>query len=253
MAVYTISDLHLPGAEGEGKSMAVFGDRWRHGREKLIKNWSLLVSDEDTVVIPGDISWAMTLQDAYNDFALIDSLPGKKIIGKGNHDFWWSTASKMKAFFKSNSLDTIVDVLYNNAFFTDEMIICGSRGWFFDEMSQKTVGDTDFKKIAAREELRLRASLSAGDKLRTERGFPNHPIVVFLHFPPIWNDECAEGIISLLQEYDVKRCCFGHIHGGYTHPRNFSFDRIDFSLVSADFLDFAPIPVIIDDKNQKLS
>ena len=138
MALFTIADLHLPGKEGKNKSMEIFGSRWIGGVEKLIFNWNAVVKPEDTVVLPGDISWAMMLEDAKDDFALLHSLPGTKLIGKGNHDFWWTTASKMYRFFENNKFDTL-KILYNNSFVVGNTVVCGSRGWFSEESNQKTV------------------------------------------------------------------------------------------------------------------
>ena len=158
MAIFTIADLHLPGKEGDKKSMEIFGSRWIGGTDKLIRNWKALITDEDSIIIPGDISWAMTLDEARDDFSMLNSLPGTKYIGKGNHDFWWATASKMNTFFKKSGFSTL-NILYNNAYETPHGIICGSRGWFSDEANQKTVGEVDWQKITERETLRLGLSL----------------------------------------------------------------------------------------------
>ena len=234
MAVYTIADLHLPGKDGKNKSMEVFGSRWTGCVEKLIKNWTAVVNDSDTVVIPGDISWAMTLEDALKDFKLLDSLPGTKIIGKGNHDFWWATASKMYRFFEENKLDTL-RILYNNSYIVEECALCGSRGWFSDESNQKTVGEVDWMKIVDRESARLKISLDSVPMEHYEL-----PKIVFLHFPPVWNSSVSEDIISLMHEYNVRRCYYGHIHGVYTSDAVFEYEGIRFEMISADYLDFCP-------------
>ena len=237
MALFTIADLHLSGNEGTNKSMEVFGRRWIGGTEKLIRNWNALITPDDTVVIPGDVSWAMTLDDALEDFKFIHSLPGTKIIGKGNHDFWWATASKMYKFFEANGLDSI-RVLYNNSFECEGKIICGSRGWFSEEANQKTVGDVSWTKIVDRETMRLKMSLESSAKdTEKER-------IVFLHFPPVWSNSVCSDIIALLREYNVNKCYFGHIHGLYSSDVNFNFEGISFELISADYLDFCPKKVI---------
>jgi predicted phosphohydrolase len=237
MALFTIADLHLAGKEGKNKSMEVFGRRWIGGVDKLIKNWSALVAPEDTVVIPGDISWAMTLEEAIDDFRFINSLPGTKIIGKGNHDFWWATAAKMYKFFESNNFNTL-KILYNNSFQCDGKIICGSRGWFSEEANQKTVGDVSWIKIVERETLRLKMSLESSTE---SSGLEK---IVFLHFPPIWSNSVCTDIIALLHEHNVSRCYFGHIHGIYSGEVNYDYEGIRFELISADYLDFCPKKII---------
>ncbi len=236
MSIFTIADLHLPGRSGDKKSMEVFGRRWIGGVDKLIKNWNSIITHEDSIILPGDISWAMTLEEAKEDFALLDSLPGTKFIGKGNHDFWWATASKMNKFFSDNKFDTL-KILYNNSYMIEGRNICGSRGWFSEETNQKTVGEVDWQKIVDREILRLRISLeSASDhSLQT---------IVFLHFPPVWSGTVCNEIIELLKEYKVMRCYYGHIHGVYTDEVNFDYEGIRFEMISADYLDFCPHKVI---------
>ena len=236
MSLFVIADLHLPGAEGEEKSMSVFGQRWIGAKEKLEKNWRAIVTDADSVVIPGDISWAMTLEEAKDDFLMINALPGTKYIGKGNHDFWWTTASKMLAFFKENNFSTL-NILYNNAYPLDEGIVCGSRGWFPDEANQKTVGDVDWQKIIKREASRLDLSLRSAENFDGEK-------LVFLHFPPVWNSVVCRDIIDVLKSHGVTRCFFGHIHGLYTIAPTFEFEGILFEMISADYLDFIPKKIV---------
>ena len=238
MALFTIADLHLPGRDGEKKSMEVFGQRWIGGIDKLKRNWNAIISPEDSVVIPGDISWAMSLDDAHSDFAMLDSLPGTKIIGKGNHDFWWATASKMYKFFDDNHFDSL-KILYNNSFVIDDKLICGSRGWFAEESNQKTVGDVSWTKITDRETMRLKMSLESNSDITDIEK------IVFLHFPPIWNDSASKDIIDLLHKHNVTRCYYGHIHGVYTSEANFDYEGIRFELISADYLDFCPKKVIL--------
>jgi len=208
MSLYAISDLHLSTNANTGKSMEVFGPRWQNYIERIEKNWRAVINSDDVVVIPGDISWAMTMEEALPDLKFIDSLPGRKIIGKGNHDFWWSTVSKMRKFFEENSI-TSIDILYNNAAETNEFIICGSRGWFNDESRQSTVGNTepDYDKIVAREAMRLRMSLEDGLRLKNEameRDSDNgKELLVFLHFPPVYADFICREIIDVLHEYGI--------------------------------------------------
>ena len=236
MAVFVIADLHLDTVTNE-KSMEVFGNRWQGYIEKIQKNWTRVVSDDDTVIIPGDISWALTTEDALADLKWIDALPGRKIIMKGNHDFWWSTLSKMRRFFCENCINSI-DILYNNALEVENYIVAGSRGWFVDKSVQPTKSvNADYEKIVNREVIRLRLSLDEAKKLSEGTG---KEIIAFFHFPPVWSDfECVE-ILETLKEYNVSRCYFGHIHGCYVQGGVFKWENIEFRMISADFLDFLP-------------
>ena len=163
MSIFTISDLHLSTLDSMNKSMEIFGRRWTKYTEKLKSNWVKLISDSDTVIIPGDISWALTLEESKSDIEFINSLPGKKILGKGNHDFWWCTMKKHSEFFKAHKIDTI-SFLFNNAHETDEFIIAGTRGWYHGEDSANAPGNTDFEKLTNRETQRLKLSLDAAKK-----------------------------------------------------------------------------------------
>jgi predicted phosphohydrolase len=235
MSLFVISDLHLS-SDGK-KSMEKFGSRWKGYTEKLARNWMRVVSPEDTVIIPGDISWALKLEDSLEDLKFLDSLPGTKYIGKGNHDFWWSTVSKMRKFFCENGITTI-DFLYNNAIELDSFIAAGSRGWFVDKtvQPQKSV-NADYSKIVNREVIRLKLSLDEAKKLSDATG---KEIIVFFHFPPVWSDfECKE-ILNVLKEYNISRCYFGHIHGCYSQGSVFKWENIEFRMISADFLGFLP-------------
>ncbi len=236
MSVFVIADLHLDTLTNK-KSMEIFGNRWQGYIEKIKNNWNRLVEEDDTVIIPGDVSWALTLEDALNDLKWIDELNGRKIIMKGNHDFWWSTLSKMKAFFKENNINSI-DVLYNDAIEVENYIVAGSRGWFVDKsvQSYKNV-NVDYAKIINREVIRLKMSLEKAKKLQEKE---NKEILIFLHFPPIWGDfECSE-ILNLLKEYQISRVYFGHIHGCYFQTQAIKWENIEFKMISADFLDFIP-------------
>ena len=236
MALFAIADLHLSTLDSTNKSMEVFGHRWQDYTAKLEKNWKRLVSDGDTVVIPGDISWALSLEEATSDLKFINSLPGKKILGKGNHDFWWSTMNKHREHFEKHGIDTI-SFLFNNAHETDDFIIAGTRGWFFDEKSSITQNNADFSKLTARENLRLEVSLKAAKELSDKTG---KEILAFMHFPAVWADTVSEGLFELLCRYNVKRVYYGHIHANYVIPATFSHEGINFSIISADYLDFYP-------------
>ena len=235
MALYVIADLHLDTNRNE-KSMEVFGNRWTDYVNKIKKNWCKLISENDTVIVPGDICWGVNLIEALPDLKWIDALPGRKIFLKGNHDFWWSTVSKMNHFFKENEINTI-DVLNNNAIELENYIVCGSRGWFTDNSMQTTAMNVEYSKIINREIIRLRMSLECAKAMKNETG---KEIIAFLHFPPIWGEFRCEEIISLLNEYDITRCYFGHIHSSYAVSPSFNDGNIKFTLISADFIDFIP-------------
>ncbi len=232
MALYTIADLHL--SHGVDKPMSKFGARWQNHTEKIRSRWSSLVTEADTIVIPGDISWGMTLADAADDFRFIDSLPGRKLIGKGNHDYYWTTAAKMKKFLADIGV-TSIDFLHNNAYLADGFVICGSRGWFIEEKLQDDKFDVDYEKIVARECSRLEASLAAGRELDQ-----SITPTVFLHFPPVFGDFICRPLLDIMKKYSVERCYFGHIHSKYAIPQTIEFEGIRLILVSADYLDFTP-------------
>ncbi|MBE6590316.1 MAG: serine/threonine protein phosphatase [Ruminococcaceae bacterium] len=240
MSLFVIADLHLS-SDGT-KSMEKFGSRWTGYIQKLEKNWRAVVKDEDTVIIPGDISWSLKLEDSLDDLRFLDSLPGQKLIGKGNHDFWWATASKMNAFFEKNSIKTI-RMLYNNAYRLDGCIVCGTRGWFVEEGQQNTVGEVDYARIVNREVVRLRLSLDEAVKLKKESGDETLPILVFLHFPPVWKEFVCHEIVDTLKEYGISTCYFGHIHGAYRERQITQVDGIDLVLCAADYLNFVPLIV----------
>ncbi len=227
MALYAIGDLHL--ALGRDKPMNVFGELWENHTDKLRRGFSKLHND-DVCVLCGDLSWSMGLEDALEDFLFIDSLPGRKIILKGNHDYWWSTASKAKKFFAAHGITTI-EILNNNSFPCGDLAICGTRGWFYEEET----GDGHDRKIMLREVGRLRTSLeSAGERKK----------LVFLHYPPLFLQYRCEEILSLLREHEVPLCCYGHIHGkGCRASFNGRLGQTEFRLVSADHLGFEPMRI----------
>lgn len=236
MSVFSISDLHLSLATP--KPMDIFGSRWQGYTEKLEKNWRAVVTKDDTVVIPGDISWAMSLEEAEADLRFISSLPGKKLLGKGNHDFWWETLTKMRRYLADKNI-TGIDFLYNNAYLADDLIICGTRGWFIEERLQNTVSRTEYTKVSARELSRLKLSLDEAVKI--QKNSENADIVVYLHFPPAFGDFVCGEYISLMKDYGVRHCYFGHIHGVYSIPRTTVTDGLPISIISADYLNFTPM------------
>ncbi len=240
MAVFVIADTHLSCASDH--PMDVFGARWQGYTERLCRNWRAVVDSADTVIIPGDVSWAMHLSEAREDFLLLESLPGQKYLGKGNHDFWWETAAKMGRFFEENGINSL-HLLYNNAYVIEDFIVCGTRGWFVEEGQQQTVGEVDYGKIVNREVQRLKLSLDAAVALR--RGeHADKEILVFLHFPPVWNGfECKE-ILALLQQYGIRRCYHGHIHGVYGIAPERQLGDLSLRLIASDYLDFSPFRIL---------
>lgn len=224
MALYAIGDLHL--CLGADKPMDIFGGAWVGYMDKLREGLSV-IGPEDTTVLLGDLSWSLDLNGAKADFAFIDSIPGQKIIIKGNHDYWWSTAAKFYHFCQENGFSNQW-ILNNNHYVYEDYAICGTRGWFFEEDRS---GQHD-EKVFKRELIRLEASLkSAGERQK----------IVFLHYPPRYKGyECPE-ILALLKQYDVRRCFYGHLHGA-SHGLAMEgiWDGIDFKLVSADKLGFQP-------------
>ena len=236
MSVYVIADLHLSTLESTDKSMEVFGKRWDGYMTRIENNWRKLVTEKDTVIIPGDVSWALSLEEAESDLRFLESLPGKKILGKGNHDFWWSTMRKHTNFFEKLGIKTI-SFLFNNAHETDDYIIAGTRGWYLEEDAKNAPDNTDFEKLKNREHLRLKTSLTAARELSEKSG---KEIVAFMHFPPFWNDKESEGLIDLLVEFNVKNLYFGHIHGNYSVEPSFEYKGVKMHIISADYLGFIP-------------
>ncbi len=224
MALYAIGDLHL--SFGADKPMDVFGGAWVGYLDKL-KDGLSVVQPEDTTVLLGDLSWALDLDSAREDFAWIHQIPGRKIILKGNHDYWWNTATKFYKFCQSNGFSDLW-ILNNNHYEYEGYAICGTRGWFFEEER----GDTHDAKVFNRELIRLETSLkSAGDK----------PKIAFLHYPPRYKGYTCDEILSLLKQYDVRQCFYGHLHGA-SHGLTMEgqWDGITYRLLSADRLNFQP-------------
>ena len=247
MAVYTIGDLHL--SFHENKPMDIFGENWRGHEEKIKKDWIEKVTEKDLVILPGDFSWSTYLKDTYEDFSYLHSLPGKKLLLKGNHDYWWTTLKSMREYLKENGFDDI-DFLYNTAYEFENYIFAGTRGW---SQSQ----EEDNEKMIQREQLRLELSLKEASKLLNkdclgeEKVANTKEIIVFMHYPPITNsqiEECTKmdkeiceinEFVRIMKEYNVKRCYYGHLHGiSIKEAVEGEYDGIEFKLVSADGLDF---------------
>lgn len=229
MALYTIGDLHL--CLGAPKPMDVFGGNWIGYMEKL-KSGLSVIGLEDTTVLLGDLSWALNLESSVADFAWINEIPGKKLIVKGNHDYWWSTAAKFQKFCDANNFHDLY-LLNNNCYFYDDIAICGTRGWFFEE-DRSGIHD---EKVFKRELLRLESSLKAAGDSRK---------LVFLHYPPRYKGYLCQEILDLLETYHVSACYYGHLHGGsHKLAEQGTLDGIEFHLVSSDYLGFNPFRVMI--------
>ena len=229
MALYAIGDTHLSLASD--KPMDVFGGSWTGYVDKLREGFNASVSQGDTVVICGDVSWGMSLEEARADFAFLDALPGgRKLLLKGNHDYWWTTASKMKAFFRENGFDTL-DILHNNSHLYGETALCGTRGWFYEEDRGEHSA-----KIFNRELIRLETSLKAAGEREK---------LCFLHYPPLYQGYRCQEILDLLERYGVKLCCYGHLHGG-SHRLAVTGRQgtVDYRLVAADYVGFRPVCVL---------
>lgn len=234
MSIYTIGDFHL--SFNENKPMGIFGVNWNEHEEKIKNNWIKEVSENDLVVLPGDFSWSTYLKDTYEDFKFLNSLPGKKVLLKGNHDFWWTTLTSMRKFLKENDFQNI-DFVYNSAYEFENKIIAGTRGW-----SKQEEGDN--QKLINREVSRLELSIQKALKIiiKSEHS-KEKEIIVFMHYPPITNENIynneTNGFIQVMKKYDIKRCYYAHLHGSAIKDAvEGKFFGIDFKLVSADGLDF---------------
>lgn len=237
MAIYAMSDTHL--CIETDKPMDIFGSRWSNWDKKIVSGWLNTVTENDTVIIPGDISWGIDFDEAKEDLKLIEALPGKKLISHGNHDYWWSTASKMNKFMEENRMVSI-GILYNNAYIVEDRIICGSRGWFTDEKTaQGRKINADYDKIVNRECIRLEMSLKEAEKLNSTLPEPL-PLAAFFHFPPVFAQYICQPLVDVLHKYNVTDCYYGHIHGQYDVPPVIEHEGISFRIISADYLNFKP-------------
>lgn len=223
MKIFAIADLHFDFKKE--KPMNVFGDNWINHEEKIIENWKINVEDDDLVLIPGDISWAVKLEDAMEDLQRIDELPGNKVIGKGNHDYWWATSNKLDKM----NLKTI-KFLKNNSYEFEGAVICGTRGW--DTMEDYLEEESN-KKIFLREMNRLQISLNSAKR-------SNNPIIVMLHYPPFNSDGLPNEFFSILKEYKVHTCIYGHLHGedGHKNVKEGLIDGVFVHCVSSDYMEF---------------
>lgn len=224
MSLYAIADLHL--SLSSGKPMNIFSG-WDNHVERLEKNWQATVSPDDTVVVPGDISWAINFEEAKADFDFINRLNGHKVIMKGNHDYWWNSMAKMNRFLEENGFDTIT-IVHNNYYPYGEYGICGTRGWIKD--SEEPADAKVLAREAGRLEASIKAALADGKK----------PIV-FLHYPPIFANDYNREILDVLFRYDIKTCYYGHLHGNaHRYAVCGEVDGINYQLIAGDFVQFCP-------------
>ena len=228
MSIYVIGDLHL--SFGVDKPMNIFGDNWENHEEKIRTNWIKTVTDRDTVILPGDFSWAMKLEESIKDFEFLNSLPGKKLLSKGNHDYWWNSLKKMRKFLEYNNFQNI-DFIYNNSYLVEDKIIVAIRGWITNPTSQE-----DYK-ILRRENERLILSIKDG----IEKYGNDKEIISFIHYPPFYRQMVPNEINfeNTLKEYGIKRCYYAHLHGeGHKEAIEGILNGIRYQLVSSDYLNF---------------
>ncbi len=228
MALFVIADLHL--SFSVDKPMDIFSG-WDNYIEKVEKMLKLIVKESDKVVIAGDFSWSMMLEDTYKDFKFFHWLQGKKIILKGNHDYWWVTMRKMNDYLEKNNFDTI-SFLFNNSYIVDDYAICGTRGWYYDAQSKEDV------KVLNREVGRLKLSIEKALESKKEP-------IVFLHYPPVYSDLPCQEILDVLHDYNIKKCYYGHIHGGNAAKKahNGLYEGINMKLIACDYINFTPMLV----------
>lgn len=227
MSIYAISDLHL--SFGDNKPMDIFGVNWENHAEKIKENWIKKVKEDDLVLLPGDFSWAMYLKDTYKDFEFLNSLPGKKLLLKGNHDYWWTTIKKMREYLAENNFKNI-DFIYNNSYEYEDKIIVGTRGW----QDGKTAED---RRLIKRENFRLELSLKDGIKKYGE----DKEIIVCMHYPPFnGHEELEMNYIKTMKKYNVSTCIYGHLHGetAQKEAKEGNINDIEFKLVSCDYTKF---------------
>ena len=229
MSIYVIADLHL--SFSQDKPMDIFGKNWENHAEKIKQDWLAKVNDDDMVVLPGDFSWAMHVEDTDLDFKDLNELPGKKVLLKGNHDYWWTTVTSMKKFLEENKFNNI-EFLYNNAIEYENKVFVGSRGWAIQDTENS-------KKMINRECQRL--ELSIKDAINNYDN--TKEIIAFMHYPPLVKQQLLENnhleFYKVLKKYDIKRCYYGHLHGNsHKDAINGDIGGINFSLISADYLNF---------------
>lgn len=228
MSIFVIADLHL--SFETNKPMDIFGDNWENHDKKIAENWKNKVKENDLVVLPGDFSWAMSLEETYQDFKYLSQLPGKKLLLKGNHDYWWNTLKKMREYLQNNKFENI-DFIQNNYYEFEDKIITGTRGWIINDKD-------DDKKVLRREKLRLEMELESITKQYGNR----KEIIVFMHYPPYEkvNEKIEYPFAEIFEKYNIQVCYYGHLHGlqAYGNIEDFTFNNVEYKLISADYLKF---------------
>ncbi len=225
MSIFAISDLHL--SFGTDKPMDIFRG-WQNHTDRIAANWKRLITENDTVVLPGDLSWALKLEETKADFEFLKSLPGKKLLLKGNHDLWWSTAKKIHTFFEENNI-TDIEIIFNNCITADGFALCGTRGWFYD--------NTGSTKVLLREAGRLEASIKAAINIGLKP-------IVFLHYPPVYGEYVCNEILDVLKKYNITEVYHGHIHGAGFNNAVKEYAGIKFHLISCDCIQFTPLKIV---------
>ena len=229
MSIYVIGDLHL--SFSTDKPMDIFGNNWENHAEKIRENWIKKVKEEDTVILPGDFSWATYLEETYKDFEFLCSLPGKKILSKGNHDYWWTTLTSMRKFLKENNFNNI-DFLYNNSYLVENKVIVGTRGWINTWKSQENY------KILKRENDRLKLSINSGKKQFGE----DKEMIAFIHYPPFYKEVLIPeeiDFIKTLKDNNISTCFYGHLHGeSHKDAVEGMINGMNYKLISSDYLKF---------------
>lgn len=230
MSLYVIGDIHLCFSD-PSKTMSIFPG-WEDYQERIRENWLNTVKNDDTIVLAGDISWGMSMQQAIPDFRFINELPGQKIVLKGNHDYWWATLKKMEDFLAAEGFNTI-KILHNNHFAYGKYGICGTRGWV------NIPGETQDEKVLRREVQRLETSIKSAVAAGLEP-------LVFMHYPPIFASNFNYDILEILYRYKISDCWYGHIHGRSAHQLcvTNTYDDINFHLISGDYIQFMPEKIV---------
>ena len=235
MSIYTNGDLHL--SFHENKPMDIFGENWKGHEEKIKQDWINKVKNQDLVILPGDFSWSTYLKDTYDDFNYLNSLPGKKLLLKGNHDYWWTTLKSMRKFLEENDFQNI-DFIFNNAYEFENYIFAGTRGWSQTEEENERFLNRETQRL----ELSLKQAKEIQEKRLQEENIKKE-IIVFMHYPPITNNQIeaneATSFVRVMKKYGVNRCYYGHLHGiAIKEAVEREYLGIKFKLVSADGLDF---------------
>lgn len=231
MSVFAIADLHLSLAPNVDKPMDIYGYRWHEHVQRLERNWRDMISDDDTVIIAGDISWALKLEDAKYDLDWVDSLPGNKVMYKGNHDLWWNGITKLNKMYDS------ITFVQNDCFVTEDFVVCGTRGWLTPDNDEFKEAD---EKVYRRELMRMQSSLEAGKRYIEVN--PSLEMIAVMHYPPVSKTASFSGFQQLFEDYGIKHVIYGHIHGedGFKNAIKGEHHGVNYELISCDFLNCVP-------------